>query len=501
MHHSSRFENFNVSVLNLKKARLLILALFAGFLVSCLSDQTGISYLEPVDYSWEDIKERGSIRLISPYNSSAYFIHRGVERGFDYEFLREFARSENLVLEVVIAREKDNPEQMLNRGEGDILAGQVEMPGNDAANPRYSQPYLHVNDIIVTSAESQNQLVSLDQLEGLTVHVRKSSRAHGGLLALQKQGSRLKIVPMEAAWDDEALLIAVSSGEIQSAVVDENHFKTAASYLDNLSAGPVVISGTSVSLGVRKNNPILLKKLNAFVESHIRWTGENDARRSAFFATLMQRYFEDPEQVIRFKQPLTESKWAGSLSPFDKLVQPLAEEYGIDWKLIVAIMAQESLFDPQAKSWAGAVGLMQVMPKSASVAEQKLLDPETNVREGLKILSELNEAFAFLDDPHRTAFMLAGYNAGIGHLNDARRVAMDLRKDPNKWEDVSAGFLKLMNRAYYENARYGFCRGVETVRYVKEVMHRHKMYESVLNLADGPNNRKQAVPAAFMLVR
>ncbi|MEX0994876.1 MAG: lytic transglycosylase F, partial [Balneolaceae bacterium] len=111
-------------------------------------------------------------------------------------------------------------------------------------------------------------------------------------------------------------------------------------------------------------------------------------------------------------------------------------------------------------------------------------NPEVNIREGAKIIGEHLDHYAYLDTLDRWAFALATYNVGVGHMADARRIVLDQNKDPNKWENVEGALLKLMQRRFYQDARYGFARGIETVQYVREVMNRYQMYQRVRNLAE-----------------
>lgn len=252
-----------------------------------------------------------------------------------------------------------------------------------------------------------------------------------------------------------------------------------------MTSGPVISEKNRIAWAIRKNNPELLTRMNRYLFKHFRFTeDEKKPYRSTFLAILNRRYYEDFNQISSFRTPNNETRWAGILSPYDELIKPIAEEYGVDWKLIVAMMAQESRFDASAKSWAGAVGLMQVVPRFSPYTEIELFDPEISVREGVRIVSEHMVHYAYLDSVNQIAYSLATYNAGLGHVADARRLVIDQNKNPNHWEHVSDALLKLMNRKYYKDARYGFCRGIETVRYVKEIQNRYSMYQTILQFAE-----------------
>jgi membrane-bound lytic murein transglycosylase F len=152
--------------------------------------------------------------------------------------------------------------------------------------------------------------------------------------------------------------------------------------------------------------------------------------------------------------------------------------------MITAMIAQESEFNPNSKSWAGAVGLMQVIPRFVDVEYEQLYDPVTNIKQGVSIFKDHMEHYAYLDSTNQVAFALATYNAGMGTVADARRLAIDQNKNPNEWENVADALLKLMQRRYYQQARHGFARGIETVQYVDEIMNRYRTYETIITLSE-----------------
>ena len=153
--------------------------------------------------------------------------------------------------------------------------------------------------------------------------------------------------------------------------------------------------------------------------------------------------------------------------------------------LLAAQCYQESTFDPRAVSFAGAKGLMQIMPGTADhlgVPRSKLYDPETNIAAAVKYIAELQKAFADIRDHYeRTNFVLASYNGGTHHIRDAMELAKRDGRNPHRWADVSTYVLKLASPQYYNDplVKYGYMRGSETVDYVSKIRQRHAGYEGV----------------------
>ena len=250
--------------------------------------------------------------------------------------------------------------------------------------------------------------------------------------------------------------------------------------MTGLVEGPLIAESDTIAWAVRKNAPDLEHKLNQFLYKHFRFNEDGVPKRSAFLNVLRKKYFESGNQIADYFSPNYQGEQYGTISPYDDMIREAAEEKGLDWVMLTAVAAQESKFNPTSVSWAGAVGIMQVLPRFSEISSDSLYIPEVNIREGAKILESHLKHYSYLDSTNQWSFALAAYNAGSGHVADARRLAIDHNHNPNEWEYVSEALLKLMQRKYYQNARYGFCRGIETVRYVNEIMNRYNTYQTIL---------------------
>ncbi len=175
-------------------------------------------------------------------------------------------------------------------------------------------------------------------------------------------------------------------------------------------------------------------------------------------------------------------KEKGIISEWDHLFKKYAETANVDWKLLAAICYQESCFDPKAVSWAGACGLMQIMPKVAmgvGLPLDSIFDPERNVAASAKMINELTMLLRDVPDPsERMCFMLACYNGGIGHVRDAMALTEKYKGNKYSWEQVSEFILKLSQPQYYRDAvvKCGYMRGTETHDYVQLVSQRYEEY-------------------------
>lgn len=447
-----------------------------------------VSVTEPVERDFEQIKNSGVLRMITNYSSNTYFLHQGIERGFEYELIRQFANEQNLALEVVIIGPNENPYDLLNSGAGDVIAANYTITPERKRYVQFTRPYNLVNQQIVFSDNVDNPPQSLQELaeRKIPVTVRRNSSYYNRLKELENQGYKLNLQLAPSDMDTESLLFEVAQEEHQATVADNNMYQASQSYMTGLVQGPTIARNDTISWAIRKNAPELETRMNRFLYKHFRFgTQDENPKRSTFLNVLRKRYFEGGKQVAGYFKPRSEIEGTGIISPYDDLIKEVADSANVDWLMIASIIAQETKFNPNSKSWAGAVGLMQVLPRYSQVPSEELLyNAEINIREGVRIIKTHLKHYSYMDSLNRWRFALATYNAGSGHLADARRLAIDRNRNPNEWEPVADALLMLMQRKHYKDARFGFARGIETVRYVKEVMNRHKTYETIIAMAE-----------------
>jgi membrane-bound lytic murein transglycosylase F len=224
------------------------------------------------------------------------------------------------------------------------------------------------------------------------------------------------------------------------------------------------------AIALRKRNPQLKEALDAFIKR---------IYKSEFYNVTYIKYFKNRRSVQSLARGRVIDALKGQISPYDELVRKYSNRYGFDWRLVTAQMYQESRFDPQAKSHIGARGLMQLMPRTAkSMGVKNVSDPASSIQGGIKYMDWLRDRFdSDLPISERLWFTLAAYNAGAGHVQDARRLAGQLGHDPDRWfGHTEQAMLLLAKKKYARKARYGFVNGKEPVNYVQDIKQRFAAY-------------------------
>lgn len=173
------------------------------------------------------------------------------------------------------------------------------------------------------------------------------------------------------------------------------------------------------------------------------------------------------------------------------IIKEHALKYQLDWRLVTALIVQESGFNEYAVSSAGAKGLMQLMPETAKeLGVNDPYEPETSIAGATRYLRSLYDLYPDSPHPNRIRIALASYNGGRGHIKDAQMIAIHKKKDPSQWYSIylSLGHLTEMDEKLHAEIwesgipPHGYLRGYkETREYVKRVM---KYYDRLCNLSD-----------------
>jgi membrane-bound lytic murein transglycosylase F len=424
-----------------------------------------------------DIDDRGVIRMITRYNSSSYFIHRGGQAGFDYELVWRFAKERGLTVEVVIPEPGEDFVTLLNTGRGDLVAAGLDTETGLERWGDWTRPTNFTRKVLVLPADSSRE-ADFRSLAGLIITVPAGDPFRERLQDL-RLGLNIRFFVTEGRPGDQAedLLALLDRGELDAVAVSDNIARSAQAYLPNLKLGVELGERQATAWLVRANSPELKLALNRFIKSHLKVSETGRVRRSKMYGTIYDRYFENPLTIKRFQEPAHRPDKSGTISDYDEMIRRRAEARNLDWRMVAALIYQESEFNPDARSKADARGLMQVLPRFAGDQADSLYDPEANMTAGLRMLKGTYNTYAYLDSLDRWRFTLAEYHAGHGHVTDARRLAIEMGRDPNRWHgSLNVTLPRLMDQKYFSKTRHGFYGGEKTVEYVEEIINRYRVY-------------------------
>jgi membrane-bound lytic murein transglycosylase F len=416
------------------------------------------------------IVERGVLRVAMRNNAASYFLWRGELLGFDYELMRRFAKRHKLRLEVVAPEADQDLLQLVRDGYADLAASSLTITkARQRDNIVFSRPYNQVSEIVVCRNDEKG-LEKPAALAGRRFAVRRKSSYWETLQGLLQQGIDLQIEEVPENLETESIIDRVAGGEYDLTLADSHILDIELTWRDDVRAAFALGEPRDHGWALRGDNPKLLAAVNAFLKKEY---------RGVFYNITHKKYFKDRKNILSHRRHRVDHQGQGRISPYDDLARRYADRYGFDWRLVTAQMYQESRFDPKTRSWAGALGLMQVLPRTArEFGLEDLRDPETGIHAGVRYLNWLRQRFEpELDPGARSWFALAAYNAGIGHVRDARKLAGQQGLDPNRWfGNVEKAMLLLSKKQYSAKARHGYVRGKEPVDYVRRIRARFRAY-------------------------
>lgn len=419
-----------------------------------------------------------TLRVLTLNTSTSYFIYRDQPMGYHYDMIREFCRHHGMELKVTVAPGLNSMMRMLQEGEGDVIAYHIPVTREGRDSVIYCGLQQINHQVLVQRAMKRDTVLhDVTDLIGKTVTVVDQSRYHQRMINLNDElGGGILIESMGGdSLVAEDLIRMVSRGEIAYTVADDDLARLNQTYFRNLNTGLQLSFDQRSSWVVRRDTPQLADSLNSWFE-----------RKSdeLVFLRIMKRYFEESKGFYEDDRPSFSDVFGpGLISPFDSFFRQEGKRLGIDWRLLAAVSYQESSFTTEGSSWAGAIGLMGLMPSTAAslgVTGDDIYDPGANIRAGATYLGNLLSTFRSIeDDGERVKMALAAYNGGIGHIYDARALAEKYDADKNVWDGNVERFVELKRlEQYYTDpvCKNGYFRGDETIRYVRAVIARWEHY-------------------------
>lgn len=452
---------------------ILFALLAATMLINACSRTTDHHPVHAV-HDLPQVKDSGRLVVLTLYSSTTYFIYKGEPMGFQYELAEQFARSLGVRLEVEVADNPQELQQMLLQGKGDLIAYNlpITLKGRDSLLYCGEENVSH-QVLVQRGGRRNNPLRDVTQLIGKKVYV-KPGRSLNRLRNLNKElGGGILIHEVTTdSLTEEDLISQVALGEIDYTICDNEVAKLNRTYYPQLDIRLQVGLDQRSAWAVRKDQPLL-------AEAADDWYRKNVA--SPAYKASMKRYFEQAKAQPHY---YILSVKDGKISHYDHLFKQYADSIGWDWRLLASLAYKESNFDTSVVSWAGAKGLMQLMPRTArimGVPEGMEHNAEESVKAATRYLRLMERSFKSIADPdERTNFVLASYNAGIGHIFDAMALAEKYGHDKHRWTDHVEKYLLLKSKPEYHNdsvCRNGYFRGQETYQFVREIRARYNIYK------------------------
>lgn len=459
--------------MQLQKIVTYITVFLCSACYDCSKEAPEFVFPEPLPA--EKILEKGTLDISTFYNTTDYYVYQGITRGFHYDLAKDFAEYLGVKLNIVeVNNDIDDAIEKLRDGSYDLLAVSLLETPERKEKIQFAKPFFQTGEVLVQNIKN-DRIKNLTELEGKEIFIQKNAPSKRLLQQIQDSLNIHIYITEVDRYSYEDILHLIETGEINYTIIDENIAQAAGISMKNLDYSLKLNDDISVSWATKPGAEMLTEEINNWLQT---------VRKNGKLNFLYKRYFENRKSVPHHKSKYAVLK-KGDISPFDKQLKKGSDVLDWDWRLLAAIVYQESHFNPEAESEVGAYGLMQIIPETASHFNvTDYFQPDSNLYVGVQYLKYLNNFFAAhpIDSAERIKYILAGYNAGPGHVLDAMRLAEKYNKDPYKWDNnVDFYLLNKSKPEYYKDplCKNGYCKGAQTYKYIHAVLDTYNNYKNI----------------------
>jgi membrane-bound lytic murein transglycosylase F len=415
---------------------------------------------QPRPRAVEDIVRSGEIRFVMRNGGHSYYIYRDQPMGFEYDLAKAFAKELGVRLKVVVAEERHQMIRALLAGSADCMAAGLPIDSLRKKGVMFSEGYMETQPHIISHRQNL-KIRRAQDLAGETLHLGGDVSWQESLRVLRDMGIDVKVAQSSSA-SAEALIREVALQRIGVTLAGSHIALLTRRYHPQVCVADPIGETQSLAWAVNAHSEQLLKRVNFFFRK---------IKRDGKYREIYNRYYENVDTFDFVDLRTYHKRIRTKLPRYRPFIKDAAQRHGFDWRLIAAQIYQESHFNAKAKSHAGAFGLMQLTEATAvSLGVKNVLNPVDNIYAGVQHLKNLFDLYGGSKTREALFIALAAYNIGQGHIQDARRLAEEMNLDPNKWSSLKKTLPLLSRKKYYRNAAYGYCRGVEPIRYVRQIM-------------------------------
>lgn len=472
-----------------KKIRIIVLFVLTGLALGLiitymLKDKDDDFHASVIDL--DEIFHRDTLIVATNSGYIDYYIFKGKPSGFQYEMLSRLTNDFKLNLRIIVENNVANAEELLINRKIDLIAIPLTITTDREMMYSFTKPIVQMKQLLVqrkpnsfrvlTSRQLQDSLISKQtDLGGKTVHVSNNSPYLNRLKNLSNEiADDINVIVVDSLTSEE-IIKYLSLGYFDYTVTDENLAKISTLLYDNIDVSLPVSFDQNIAWAVRKESESLLDSINSWISYY---------KKTVDYQLLKNKYVKRVH-LNRYVNNRFFSGKTGAISDYDALIKIYSGIIGWDWRLLASLVFQESRFNPDAVSPAGAFGIMQLMPATAEelgVSEESGIAEQ--IRAGVQYLKFIDDRFdEKIDNPTtRKKLILVGYNIGFSHVLDAISLAEYFDKDINSWAEIQYFLINLSNPDYYN---YDFVKGrgfpgIYGVNYANQVYERYLHYKNII---------------------
>jgi membrane-bound lytic murein transglycosylase F len=472
---------YKVLIMRFNKNTLAYILLFILFIVLFSwynLNSTNHQEAKPVrDLS--EISESKTLKIVASSNFIDYFVYNGTPMGFYLELINDFANRHNFNVEIIVGKTTLNSISMVENFDCDIYACNWIIPAPTIRDLIATIPVRTSNYVLIQRKPDYYWNLNNEQVENSLIKNIKDltpdKKIYTDDMSTKIYNLNIPNIVVVDSISIEQIIKMVSDKTLDYAIADLCVAQVLSSYYNNLDIKTEIGKAKDIAWYVRKNSPELLNSLNNWL---------TEIKTSEKYAELEKKYISQNRMLVNLHSEYYSGN-EGKISIYDDLIKEYCKIANWDWRLLASLIYKESRFDPDAVSWAGAVGLMQLMPYTyADLSNDTTWSIPSQLNAGTKYIKYLTSLVPknIEDTITKTKMVLAGYNIGFGHVEDAIRLSEKYNKDPNSWENISYYLTNLSNHKYYTDSvvKFGYFPGVHSVDFANSIYDRFLHYRNVI---------------------
>ena len=426
-----------------------------------------------------DVKNLGSITVITRNGPTTYYENKDGPTGFEYELAKLFADHLGVELNIIVVHTLDDVFKALDENKAHLAAAGLTITPERQQRFDFSPPYMDVKQYVLYHSDDKKPQSPESLINSRITVMADSSHAE----ILEQLELEHPMLSWHGATDVETidLLDMLMEDQLDYTIIDSNDYiANRGFYLKLKIAFEVGEPGTLAwALPGNTDNQGMLEELQTFFLK-IRENGQ--------LRQLEERFYSHSNQINQIGSRTFTRAVEKKLPKYQPLMEQVASEYNMDWRMLASISYQESHWNPKARSPTGVRGMMMLtLPTAKEMGTKDRLNVEQSLRGGARYFNKITQRLPErIKEPDRTWFALAAYNVGMGHVEDARIITEQQGHDPDKWADVKDHLPLLRKHRWYRHTKHGYARGNEPVTYVQNIRH----FYNLLTWTDVTKNRK-----------
>lgn len=412
------------------------------------------------------IQAKGVLKIISRNNGTCYYEGPNGWEGFEFKLASAFADHLGVKLEVMVLEKEKSMVDSLLAGKADLIAASFVATDDLRQHLAFGPAYHRVRQLVIGRRDGP-RVKSVSDLVGQPLWVMTGAFQEKRMNALKKEYPALTWLSI-SDYESEELLEMAGQGVIPLTIAEDTTLSLNQRYYPELMVHFAVDNGQDLAWVMHPQSRHLQRAIDQWFQM---------PSTVSLIERLKQHYYGhlgkfDYADITTFRKRLIHR-----LPKYRDHFIAAAKKHNLDWKLVAAQSYQESHWNPRARSFTGVRGMMMLTLDTARyLGIKNRLDPKQSIYGGTRFLAKLYHRIEEdIPDPDRTFMALAAYNVGWGHLEDARKLAASLGKQPNNWSDIRKTLPLLRLKKYYRKLPHGYARGAEPVRYVDRIRTYHKI--------------------------